>query len=254
MNLDPAGVAAPSQRAALIASDVVAACLTALEGVDLGKPRMPNQFIQRQLRGPAMTSDERRTMYESWLLTRGFQDLARGIRQSLEEAFLYLAIIANPPRSGTLEDIEAEIDAIRARASKPNFPDLLAKINAGLVSPMEFDREVLSIQRVRNCLEHRDGKVGAQDLDPGERTLTLNFPRFKFFYMRKGEEIELAPDEPVDAQDGQPHVDILARRITSSKVYELGQRIGFTAGEFSEVAVACSLFATDLAGKLPRLP
>ena len=72
--------------------------------------------------------------------------------------------------------------------------------------------------------------------------------------MRRGEEIELSPDEPVDAQDGEPEVDILARCETRSKVYGLGERITLTPGEFIKVAVASSLFAVDLASKLPRVP
>src|SRR6202521_929244 len=56
------------------------------------KPEMPNLFIRYQIRGPEMISDQRRAMYENWLLARGFQDLARRIRESLGEAALYLSI------------------------------------------------------------------------------------------------------------------------------------------------------------------
>ena len=63
-------------------------------------------------------------------------------------------------------------------------------MNAGLTSPLEFVQEFLSIQTVRNSLEHRNGIVGKQDLDDGGSTLTLTFPRWKFFYMRGEEEID----------------------------------------------------------------
>ena len=82
----------PAQLAAMISTDVVAASLTAFAEGNLVKPDMPNQFIQFQIRGPEMTSDQRRAMYENWILANGFQDLARGIRESLEEAALYLAL------------------------------------------------------------------------------------------------------------------------------------------------------------------
>jgi hypothetical protein len=81
----------------------------------------------------------------------------------------------------------------------------------------------------------------------------LCFPRFKFFYMRKGEEIELARGEVVDAQDGEAEVQIFTRQTPRSKRYELGEPITFTASEFGEIAMACHLFASDLVCRLPTI-
>jgi hypothetical protein len=247
------GVAAPTQRAALIALDVIAASLSALAEGELHKPEMPNLFIRYQIRGPDMTSDQRRTMYENWLLARGFQDLARGIRESLEEAALYLSIMAKPTRMTTVRQLESEITRSRRRASRLQYPELMAEINAGLTTPLAFSAEFLSIQKVRNCLEHRGGVVGVQDADI-DGILRLSFPRFKIFYNRKGEEIEVRPDERVNAEDGEPEVQIMMRCVTASKTHRLGERITFSADQFSEIAVACNIFATDLAAKLPTLP
>ena len=86
IKLDPNSVAASVVKAAIITSDVVAAALTALQEGELTKPDMPNQFIRHQIHGPQMTSDQRRETYQNWLLAKGFQDLARGVRESLEEA------------------------------------------------------------------------------------------------------------------------------------------------------------------------
>ena len=119
INLDRNGVAAPAQVAAMVSTDVVAAGLTAFATSNLARPTMPNQFIQLQIHGPDMTSDERRTMYQNWLLAKGFQDLARGIRASLEEAALYLTLLSKPPRriptSTTLEEL---LDAMRKPATE----------------------------------------------------------------------------------------------------------------------------------------
>jgi hypothetical protein len=252
VKLDPMGIAAPTQRAALIALDVIAASLNGLAEGELQKPEMPNLFIRYQIRGPEMTSDQRRVMYENWLLARGFQDLARGIRESLEEAALYLSIAAKSDRLTTIRQLDSEITRSRRRASRLQFPELMAEINAGLTTRLAFSAEFLSIQKVRNCLEHRGGVVGVQDTDI-DGILRLRFPRFKIFYYRKGEEIEVRPDERVDAEDGEPEVQIMMRCVAASKTYRLGERITFNANQFSEIAVACNMFATDLAAKLPTL-
>jgi len=242
-------VAAPAQRAALISSDVIAACFTAFEGVELGKPVMPDQFIHYQFQGPPITSDERRVMYQNWLLGKGFQDLARGIRETLEEATLYLHLIA---KTGVPIQLQ-QLAKVRKHAASLRFPSLMAKVNAKLVEPMAFEAEFLSIQKVRNCLEHRAGVVGTQDLDEGDTALSLNFPRRKVFYLRGGEEIEIAPNEPVNAGDGKPDVQLLVRIVTRTQKYRLGEQIIFTSSQFSEIAAACHHFATDLASKLPTV-
>src|SRR5215216_3841685 len=107
ITLNRDGVAAPIELAALVSIDVIAASLTAFDNVDLKKPTMPNQFLRFQIRGPEMTSDQRREMYQNWLLAKGFQDLARGVRQSLEEAAVYIHFLLSGPltvrSSATLE-------------------------------------------------------------------------------------------------------------------------------------------------------
>ena len=129
ITLNRDGVAVPIQRAALISIDVVAAALTAFTHATLSKPTMPNQFIKFQIRGPELDSEQRRIMYENWLFAKGFQDLVRGVRASLEEAALYLCFILDPPRrvptSRTVEDLIGEM---RKPASRLSFPELLAKV------------------------------------------------------------------------------------------------------------------------------
>ncbi len=71
--------------------------------------------------------------------------------------------------------------------------------------------------------------------------------------MRGDKEIELARDERVDARDGQPTVQVLCRTVTRSRAFQLGERVMFTPGEFSEIAMACSFFGCVLASKLPAV-
>ena len=179
ITLNRNGVAVPAQRAAVIATDVVAAALTAFAEGKLAKPTMPDQFVQIQIRGPEMASDERRILYENCLLAAGFQNLARGIRESLEEAAVYLHFLKSPPErvstSTTVEDLR---DMARKPVAKFPFPKLLQVVNEELTSPLQFEPEFLTIQKVRNCLEHRGGIVKKQDLDVGASTLTEVDPDF----------------------------------------------------------------------------
>jgi hypothetical protein len=191
-------------------------------------------------------------MYENWLLAAGFQSLMRGVRETLEVAAVHLELLLRPPHipwSATLKDI---VDSIREQIAKLPFPDLLTKVNMSLATPIQFKNEFLSTQKVRNCLEHRMGVVRKHDLDPGGSVLTLSFPHIKVFYMRDNKEVELEPDVPVQG-NGEPEVQILVRVEAFSRTYALGERVTFTGIEFGKIALACSLFGSELADKLPAV-
>ena len=81
--------------------------------------------------------------------------------------------------------------------------------------------------------------------------LTLRFPRLKLFYMRRGEEIELAEGERVDDRSGEASIQILGRLVTRTKTYSLGDRVTFTGTQFTEIAMACCFFGQQLAASLP---
>ena len=258
ITLQADGVAAPAHRVVVMASQVVGTCLRALDRDDCVEPLSWGGTFGYQFKGLDLAPEERRESFKNWVLAKGFQDLARGVRETLEEALFFIRMLGRP--SGvmtTLAAVEADVSAIRSSASKLTFPVLMEQVNAGLREPMAFDLEFRSLQNVRNCLEHRGGRVAPKDIDPTTGTLTLSFPRLKIFFMRGDEEIELAPGEVIDthAPDnpfaGDKEVSFHLRRVTRSREYALNEPVVIGALDFYEIALACHLFASDLASKLP---
>ena len=259
ITLNPNGVAEPAQRVVNIASHVVGTALRALAKDDLSPPEMKGSHWGYQFVGLEMTDAERRETFQNWILSKGFQDLARGVRETLEEAVFYLAMIKRKPGETTIAALEADMAAIRAGAAKLQFPKLLEDVNAGLSEPMAFDAEFLSLQKVRNCLEHRGGRVGARDVDH-TNTMTLSFPRLRMFYMRGDTKIEVVPGEVIDTHEPTnplgkgDDVQIFLDRVTRTRTYALDEPVVIAASDFFEIAMACQIFAGDVAGKLPTLP
>jgi len=260
LTLDPNGVAAPAQRIVIIASNVVATALRALSNDNLAPPEMQASFMGYSFSGIEWTDAERRQTFENWILSKGFQDLARGIRETLEEASFYLDLIEMKAGLTTVNKFEAKLAAARASASKRSFPQLLEIVNDRLKEPIAFDAEFLSLQRARNCLEHRGGRVGPKDIDTSTGMMTLSFPRLRIFYLRGSEEIEVIPGEVIDTQapdnplrDEDGMVNIFMNRVTRSRDYSLGEPLIITASDFFEIAMACNMFAADIAAKLPTL-
>ncbi len=196
------GVIAPAQQAALLASEAVGTCIRALNTDDCAPSEGWGDAIKIQLKGLDYPPEQRRQIFVRWVLSKGFQELARGLRFSLQEALFFIEMMKGPPRRVMKADqLQREIKDLRATAARLNFPELRQLVNVGLREPLSWEREFQSFQNIRNCLEHRDGRVSHRDLDPKTGTLLLTFPRFKMFYMRNGAEIELTPPCELNTSD-----------------------------------------------------
>lgn len=258
ITLRPDGVAAAANRIVVMASQVVGTCLRSLDADDCEEPRAWGGAFGYQFTGLKLSPLERREEFKNWVLAKGFQDLARGIRETLEEALLFLKILQIP--SGVMTTwgaVEADIIEIRSTAAKLNFPTLMAQVNSGLTEPMAFDAEFQSLQKVRNCLEHRGGRVGMKDVDPDSGHLVLTFPRLKAFYLREEEEVEMVVGEAIDTHSPdnpfgkEEEVAIYLKRVTRSREYQLYEPVIIGDRDFFEIALACQMFASDVAAKLP---
>lgn len=252
LTLNPDGVAGPGMKAIRDASEIVRFALHSLNNTDLSvAPPVDGHPISYDLGTSAKDANERRTLYENWMLSQAFSEVARGIRDSLEEAFFFLRLASIRDGPVTPQAFHALMRDSRKEAQRAKFPDLMAQVNKGLTEALAFATEFHSLQKVRNCLEHRGGIVGSQDAD-ANGVLTLSMPRIKLFYERLGTEVELEPGCTVDSGDGGAAVQIYSQRVTRTRDYRVGERIAFTADEFQEISFACALFIGDLVAKLPK--
>src|SRR5258706_2994483 len=166
LQLHPDGVAAPAHIAAQTCREIVDFYFAALATADLSKnpPAPEGTFFRFGFSGPELSTTDRRSLHENWLLAKVFQDLMRGVRASLEEAFFFTELIAagtiTAQSSSTLDEILAPF---RKKAADLRFPPLLAEVNKRLERPLEFTDAYQSMQAARNCLEHRAGIVAKSD-------------------------------------------------------------------------------------------
>lgn len=250
LQLHPDGVAAPAQLAATVCREVVDLYFDALNKADLSKkPEAPENrtFFRFDSKGPDISAEERRAIHETWILSKAFQDLMRGVRASLDDAYFFIQLLdmgqMRAPTSGTLDEI---LRPYRQKAVEMKFPVLLAEVNARLDRPLEFAAAYQSMQDARNCLEHRHGIVGQIDAKANGK-MVLQFPRVMMFIERNGERVELYSGLHVEAGEWVIYTLELRKRE-----HEVGQRMGLTAADFEEIAFACWHFAGELAQNLPK--
>ena len=253
--LNPGAVAIPAQRVLTIASQVVGTCLRALPADDHSPVQGQGAVMTYSFDGIDMNQTERRETFVNWVLVKGFQDLIRGVRETLEEAAFYLWLTTLDSTKMSLKTFHKSEASARKRIQWLQFPILLREVNQGLSKNLPFLSEFQSLQSVRNCLEHRGGRVSQNDIEPTTGVLRLIFPRLRMYYLRDGKKIELAIGDTVDPGEShpahQPDVTVYIDRATRTSEYARDAQVVITPADFYDIAMACYLFTVDLIERLP---
>lgn len=241
------GVSAPALRAIRTAVEIVWVALPALGNADFNQ--LNNEGADLSLKfEPPEDNAEKRQNYQAWLLGKAFQELANGARASLEQAYIYCKAMKLKGTKGTLSELQEMLMTNEHRASRMNFPDLLDAIEGEIGGSLNFRPELLSLQKTRNCLEHRAGFVGLIDCAPGEKELKLDLPHLKMAVQIDGREVDMKPGLRVEKGG-----EIIIRLAKRTRTFALGQRITFQGDEFAEIAHALQFFVSELVERLIKL-
>lgn len=143
---------------------------------------------------------------------------------------VYLSLI-NDKTGKTVLDFEKEIESFVAAFHKKPFPKKLKIITNELRLSSSLDY-LYQVNRVRNCLEHRQGIVTDQDCDPNKSYLAIKFRYLKF-----------------DTPDGEisPTSDIKGRQnsnpdfVDEIKRVRLGEKINFDFKENAKLIFSINI-------------
>lgn len=246
IRLNGDGVVAHMQNAAKRVAQAISVLLPAVDRHDFSQNAELGPVISRYGFQAWADVEQDRAHFEAWLVSSMLHELSRGVRSSLEEAHLYLRLFhleAERPHPVTI------IDDIRREAATANTPKLLQWVNEGLKTELGFGAEMDALNRARNCLEHARGLVRERDCDPGEPVMRLAMPYFALCRLgADGEVIDIEVGVPLPA-DG-PHQIVMQRR---AHVFEFAVNtpLLLTRDQIEAAVIGCTLFAIDLAGRLP---
>jgi hypothetical protein len=240
LELNLGAIIAPAQNAVVLASEIVDFVSGAMGSTDLSK-KSDNQELQYRFKSPAISAQERRAMYESWLYSKAFQDLLRGLKGSLELAYVFVNLLSRSHRTASNTTIEDFLAPFKKEAATLHFGPLLDKLNERLGEPLPFVEAYHSLQRARNCFEHRNGIVGQVDA-PAGGVMILSFPRVKMFYKRGDGEVELERGHVINADDSEESVQIFTKIEPRDRRFSPRQRLEITPRDFNEIAFACNYF------------
>ena len=255
--LNPNGILAPLHRILRESLNNVALGLHAVDQYETDVlPNLPTSFFHFRIgdREEKLTDAQLEALkerYRMWMLTTAFGEFTKAVFAALREAYL-LCEVATSCRGTrkSLDEVRADIESIRTKAQKLALPTLVDGVSARLRAPLALREHVLSINKVRNCLEHRHGVVTKLDInDQANSALAVKWRRSKIFYEKDGREIEVTIGSIVEGP-----ATVMHKFEDATKVFKLSERIRLTVDEFNEVMFTCYLLGQDIVSKLPALP
>lgn len=190
---------------------------------------------------------KRKTAFKDWLIKKGIEDLIKVLNLTLIETCNYGVLYLSMNSIKTVKDYNTILENERKSTRKLGIPQLIERIEGFLTDQLLHKEKILSINKLRYCLAHRNGTITGVDINDKEKEiLKLEYSGFKLVRYEDGQEIEI--DGPFETNE----TDVSVSFVEKKRNFKIGETINFTYREFNEINLTFSLFGHDLTNKLPR--
>jgi len=193
--------------------------------------------------------DVQKELYRKWLIKKGFEDLSKGIKLALIEAYYYVSVVNKKDQLKTYEDFRVEIEDLQKKAIELPLPGLLSKVTPYLKNKLRYEDHISSINRARNCLVHAGGVITDRHINNKENSrLDVKGIRWKMFYEKDGEQVEVKAGVKVDGG-----TTVMMGQEEFSLNFEKGEQVEVSLEHFNNFIKTCWLFGVDLKDNLPEI-
>ena len=246
------GISSPAMKAMQLAVDTVSTALPAFEAFDFdGEPQIEGTALQLRFRQQGMSDDDWREQCKSFVVRKAFQELAKGLKESLDEAYWVIHLTRIDWGNIDTAGVVSQREVLARRANKANVPTILDWVNGELDTPLLHSNMVLNVQKVRSCLEHRDGVVSAVDVNNAAGdALELIVPTMKIVAVGEetGKEVEVVPGMALEEASR-----VAPQFVDEQLLFPLGSRIEIDPVRFNQLALSNWVFASDLVKRVEEL-
>lgn len=253
ITLHPNGVVHPILKLMKECSETISFGLKLSENIKTLPEELTSEdtFMRLQFDKPDNDIESQKVKYKDWLITKGLEDLIKGINLSLIEAFFFVSVfhLVKENALKTIQEVEKKFTHLRATANKKPLPGLLSKITPHLAAPLLYEKEIISLNRVRRCLVHRNGIVSKEDVnDIDANVLKVEWLRLRLVYEDEHNEVEITKGH-ITEKDVTANI----KRKSEQQLFKLGEKLNFNYRQFNEFLTTAYLFAMDLGNKLPQI-
>lgn len=199
--------------------------------------------------GEIKYDNDKKHFLEHWIFEKGLVDVVKGVIMCLARANYLLELKKLKGKVMTKAEYDALHTEINTTTLKKHLPELIEDLNEGLKEPLSYIEEITSINKVRNCLEHRNSFVTKKDCntqEKGEDVLQMRWisPSIE---VTRGSEVMLVKEEGFTVKKGDI-ISVKNTRIMSS--YKIGELVKINLDTFQQLVYTGYLFANDLTKKI----
>lgn len=237
----------------------IALATSGVDRVANGPIELPGVFFNIVFGGALESSDATRSDAKRWLVTMGLREGIDSIGTVVDEIRVFAGLCKkardkvpiSPSRDMTVAELTEEIQRDEKRTfHRLSWPEKLRRLVEEFGIRSDWQREFLSINKVRNCLTHRGGVVGEQDLesDCPEGVLSLQFRILELVgTMPDGTECIGKPDVVY------PSGSSWGKRISQGVLqFRRGETVDISPQNYAFVMFTLHLFAKGLIESLVR--
>ncbi len=186
---------------------------------------------------------------DAWLLRAAFIDLISGLNESLMEGCRIVRLYRRTKETmerpiGSKEEAELLVDRIDDELMRKHIPELMGELQREVGEPLPLFEAIASINRVRNCLVHRNGIVEQRDLNPADlKVLRLCYLQHQIHVRSNGVEQRLTRA----LKQQRPIISAMkVEHWVASVDYPLGTSIGLTTDLYNDSFFTCYAFLHKL--------
>lgn len=192
-----------------------------------------------------LTVEERKIIYREWLIKKGFEDLIKSVTMMLIDVCKIINLNEKIKDPMLLKDFRTLLLTPDHQPTKKHFPELLTIVKSNLSAPLAYEDEISSINDVRRCLVHRNGRVTPLDFSKGKSALQLKWLYLRPVFIKEGS-VEDIKQFGVLEGPGQADIVIDNKQLD----FKENESIAISYQLFNELAMTCHFFGVDLIGKL----
>lgn len=217
----------------------VALGLNGVELTEIKDLELPSPFDFRPFKSQ-IPVNEAKSAVKKWIIANGLRDCAEAVHKLLDETHSACLLTSFVTRLEELtgEAIEAEYCNRQQKFHRSGLEQKLSELNEKFQVAFKEDslRCFRSLNRARNCLVHRGGRVEAADLNTDDE-LVVEWATY-VIQRADGSEIELG--QPTNSSEIW-----MAKKLRMRK-FQLGASIDFTNRDFAEFISNYSFLAQEV--------
>lgn len=202
------------------------------------------EFTQFQIASNhVLKFNEAKKIFHLWCLKNSFKDCVENLKLFLDDCHLVCELLAfrkNDQIVGT--DFNRIVGPNRKKFHRKGLPKKIIILRDDFSVYSQTEEQVMSLNKVRNCLVHRGGIVQQEDLNT-EKELVAKFRELQLIVMSPDKTKSKTINKPVVIEEGH-HVGIRTSEL--EKHFKLGEKIDFSPKEHANTVFTFYIFAVDL--------